>query len=214
MIAAGACLTDILENLCRAIDAQDPDVILSVLLMDPDGKRLWPTAGQRVPEEWRSAITPIPIGPRMGSCGTAAFRKERVINSDIATDPLWSGSPAAEYRAIALRNGLRATWSRSPKKSHPRKCSGGGNGASNAIVNRRVFCRQALVCLPAIRGDIRWHCGSCVIGAKTRIEVLGQHPVNLVTRRISFGGGSPMEPSRSWNCGSPCTVSILGSMWR
>jgi formate hydrogenlyase transcriptional activator len=111
MIAAGACLTDVLENLCRAIDDQDPDVMSSVLLMDPDGKRLWPTAGQRVPEEWRSAITPMPIGPRMGSCGTAAFRKERVINSDIATDPLWSGSPAQEYRAIALRNGLRATWS-------------------------------------------------------------------------------------------------------
>ncbi len=47
----------------------------------------------------------------MGSCGTAAFRRERVINSDIASDPLWSGSPAEEYREIALRNGLRATWS-------------------------------------------------------------------------------------------------------
>ena len=111
MIAGGACLTDVLENLCRAIDAQSPDVMSSVMLMDPDGKRLWPTASQRVPKEWISAITPLPIGPRMGSCGTAAFRKERVINSDIASDPLWSGSPAQEYREIALRNGLRATWS-------------------------------------------------------------------------------------------------------
>jgi formate hydrogenlyase transcriptional activator len=111
MIAGGACLTDVLENLCRAIDAQSPGVITSVLLMDPDGKRLWPAASQRVPKEWVSAITPLPIGARMGSCGTAAFRKQRVINSDIATDPLWSGSPAEEYREIALRNGLRATWS-------------------------------------------------------------------------------------------------------
>jgi formate hydrogenlyase transcriptional activator len=111
MIAAGARLADVLESLCNAIDAQSPDVMSSVLLMDPDGKRLWPTAGQRVPKEWNSAITPLPIGPRMGSCGTAAFRKERVINSDIASDPLWSGSPAAEYREIALRNGVRATWS-------------------------------------------------------------------------------------------------------
>ena len=111
MIAAGARLADVLESLCNAIDAQSPDVMSSVLLMDPDGKRLWPTAGQRVPKEWNSAITPLPIGPRMGSCGTAAFRKERVINSDIASDPLWSGSPAEEYREIALRNGVRATWS-------------------------------------------------------------------------------------------------------
>jgi formate hydrogenlyase transcriptional activator len=111
MIAGGACLKDVLENLCRAIDAQSPGVITSVMLMDPDGKRLWPAASQRVPKEWVSAITPLPIGARMGSCGTAAFRKQRVINSDIATDPLWSGSPAEEYREIALRNGLRATWS-------------------------------------------------------------------------------------------------------
>jgi formate hydrogenlyase transcriptional activator len=111
MIAAGACLKDILDNLCRAIDAQDPDTMSSVLLLDPDGKQLWPIAGNRVPEEWRLAITPLPIGPRMGSCGTAAFRKERVISSDIASDPLWSGSPAEQYREIALRNGLRAAWS-------------------------------------------------------------------------------------------------------
>lgn len=111
MIAGGACLTDVLENLCSEIDDQSPDVMSSVMLMDPDGKRLWPTAGQRVPKEWISAITPLPIGPRMGSCGTAAFRKQRVINPDIASDPLWSGSPAEEYREIALRNGLRAAWS-------------------------------------------------------------------------------------------------------
>ena len=111
MIASGASLTDVLENLCRAIDAQSPDVMSSVMLMDPDGKRLWPAASQRVPREWISAITPLPIGARMGSCGTAAFRRERVINSDIASDPLWSGSPAEEYREIALRNGVRATWS-------------------------------------------------------------------------------------------------------
>ena len=111
MIASGASLTDVLENLCRAIDAQSPDVMSSVMLMDPDGKRLWPAASHRVPREWISAITPLPIGARMGSCGTAAFRRERVINPDIASDPLWSGSAVEEYREIALRNGLRATWS-------------------------------------------------------------------------------------------------------
>ena len=47
----------------------------------------------------------------MGSCGTAAFRKQRIVNPDIASDPLWSGSPAEEYREIALRSGLRAAWS-------------------------------------------------------------------------------------------------------
>ena len=111
MIAGGASLTDVLENLCQEIDAQSPGVMSSVMLMDRDGKRLWPTPGQRVSKDWISAITPLPIGPRMGSCGTAAFRKERVITPDIVSDPLWSGSPAEEYREIALRNGIRAAWS-------------------------------------------------------------------------------------------------------
>ena len=81
-----------------------------VLLADPDGQRLWPKAGRRVPEDWKQFITPLPIGPCVGACGTAAFRKERVINQDIATDPLWSGA-AEKYRAVALQHGFRSTWS-------------------------------------------------------------------------------------------------------
>lgn len=44
MIANGVSLTDVLEDLCGAIDAQDPDIISTVLLMDPDRKWLWPAA--------------------------------------------------------------------------------------------------------------------------------------------------------------------------
>src|SRR6266850_3294762 len=111
MIAGGASLPDILTNLCAAIDAQSPDIISSVLLMDPDGQRLWPAAGPRVPSGWIRAISPVSIGPEMGSCGTAAFHKERVIVSDIASHPLWSGVPVAQLRDIALAHGLRAAWS-------------------------------------------------------------------------------------------------------
>ena len=107
IIASGASLTDILDNLCRCIDAHAPDAMTTILLMDPDGQRLWPAAGPRVPPGWTQAITPLPIGPSVGSCGTAAFRKEPVVTTDIAIDPLWTG-----YRDAALRHGLRASWSR------------------------------------------------------------------------------------------------------
>src|SRR2546428_13907177 len=78
MIAGGASLADILTNLCAAIDAQSPGIISSVLLMDPDGQRLWPAAGPRVPSDWTRAISPLMIGSDMGSSGTAAFWKGRV----------------------------------------------------------------------------------------------------------------------------------------
>ena len=106
MIAGGAPLTDILRNLCDTIDAQASNIISAAMLMGPDGKRLWPLPGRRVPKGWVEAITPVIIGPLVGSCGTAAFLKQRVITSDIATDPLWS-----DYRDLALSHGLRASWS-------------------------------------------------------------------------------------------------------
>ena len=50
MIASGASLPDILEDLCSTIDAQGADTISSVLLMEPDDDKLWPAAGSRVPD--------------------------------------------------------------------------------------------------------------------------------------------------------------------
>ncbi|MFY3742508.1 sigma-54-dependent Fis family transcriptional regulator [Anaeromyxobacter sp. Red801] len=108
LITSGASLTAILEELCATIDGQAPGVISSVLLMDPDGTRLWPAAGPRVPTGWAQAISPLMIGPSMGSCGAAAFTKQRVIVPDIASDPLWE---VAGYRDLALKQGLRAAWS-------------------------------------------------------------------------------------------------------
>jgi formate hydrogenlyase transcriptional activator len=106
MIASGSCLADILKRLCETIDAQASNIKSAVMLMDADGMHLRPAAGPRLPEGWVEAITPLKIGPCIGSCGTAAALKQRVIVSDIATDPLW-----ADYRDLALSHGLRAAWS-------------------------------------------------------------------------------------------------------
>ena len=110
LIVRGAPLQDVLGALCDGIDALDPDLISSVLLTDAAGQHLWPAAGRRVPEDYKELITPLPIGPTMAACGTAAFRKEPVISSDIAADPLWSG-PAEKYRRMALQHGLHTAWS-------------------------------------------------------------------------------------------------------
>src|SRR5713226_3164072 len=154
MIAGGAPLTDILETLCDTIDAQASGIISTAMLMDPDGKRLWPAAGRHVPKEWRAAITPLTIGANIGACGTAAFRSQRVITSDIATDPLW-----IDYRDLALSSGLRAAWSqpllskdremlgtfamyyaepRSPSESDLRLIEGAGHVAVIAIEEERA----------------------------------------------------------------------------
>ena len=107
MINGGASLDDILNDLCASIDVQASEAISTILVMEPERQRLWPAAGPRVPRSWLPAISPLPIGPCQGCCGTAAYRKERVIVSDVATDPVWPD----ELRELAIRNGIRAGWS-------------------------------------------------------------------------------------------------------
>jgi formate hydrogenlyase transcriptional activator len=107
MIADGASLKDILNNLCRSIDVEASPVISTVLLLDPDGQRLWHTAGPLVPSDWLPVISPLLVSPHAGCCGAATVLKERVIVADVATDVNWLD----EYRDLAIRNGIRAAWS-------------------------------------------------------------------------------------------------------
>ena len=106
MVMAHAALPDILDTLCRSIEKNHPGLLCSVLLLDADGKTLRLGAAPTLPKEYSQAINGAQIGPRAGSCGTAAFRRQQVIVSDIATDPLWE-----DYRHLPLAHGLRACWS-------------------------------------------------------------------------------------------------------
>jgi len=104
MVARGDALAHVLDALCRLVEQNAGDVLASVLLLD--GDRLRHGGAPSLPKAYTAAIDGALIGPRAGSCGTAAFRGEQVIVSDIAGDPLW-----ADYRAIALPHSLRACWS-------------------------------------------------------------------------------------------------------
>jgi PAS domain S-box-containing protein len=107
MVTNGASLSEVLTDLCAAIDAHAPPATSMVCLMDPDGKQLLPCAAPRVPAAFTAAITPWPIGPNRGSCGTAAFTKQRVIIPDISSDPRWPD----DARDLALIHGFCAAWS-------------------------------------------------------------------------------------------------------
>jgi formate hydrogenlyase transcriptional activator len=107
MISDGASLKDILNELCCSIDVEASPVISTVLLMDPDGKRLWHTAGTLVPSNWLPAISPVLVSPNSACCGAAAFSKKRVIVADVATHTTWPG----EFKVLAIKNGIRAAWS-------------------------------------------------------------------------------------------------------
>jgi len=104
MVARGNSLSCVLDGLCRLVEEQAPGVLASVLLLD--GDRLRHGGAPSLPKAYADAIDGAVIGPTAGSCGTAAYRAQQVIVSDIATDPLWR-----DYRELALPHSLRACWS-------------------------------------------------------------------------------------------------------
>jgi two-component system, cell cycle sensor histidine kinase and response regulator CckA len=106
MIMAQAALPKILDTLCDAIEKRHPGLLCSVLLLDADGVTLRTGAAPSLPANYCAAIDGTRIGSDVGSCGTAVYRKQAVIVSDIASDPLWE-----RYRGLALPHGLRACWS-------------------------------------------------------------------------------------------------------
>jgi signal transduction histidine kinase len=95
-----------LESLVHLIEHKSPSMRCSILLLDDDGVTLRHGAAPSLPKVYCDAIDGLRIGPDVGSCGTAAYSRETVIVSDIATDHRWEA-----FRDVALPHDLRACWS-------------------------------------------------------------------------------------------------------
>jgi PAS domain S-box-containing protein len=107
LIATGQSLEQVLLELVLGMERQHPSMRGSILLVAEDGIHLQSAAAPHLAAEYQALVEQlICVGPNAGSCGTACFRRERVVVADIAHDPLW-----ASYTDIAERFGLRACWS-------------------------------------------------------------------------------------------------------
>jgi GAF domain-containing protein len=106
MIESGKPFRETLKALILFIESQAPEMTCTILLLDEDGLRLRHGAAPNFPSVLSAAIDGSSIGPKAGSCGTAAYRAKNVFVEDIQTDPLW-----ADYKNAFLFHGFRACWS-------------------------------------------------------------------------------------------------------
>ncbi len=106
LIATGAPLSEILDNIVFVIEKLNPNSFASILILADDGLHLQLGSAPNLADGYNQAIDGVAIGEGVGSCGTAAWRRERVIVEDIASDPLW-----ANFKDLALSHGLQACWS-------------------------------------------------------------------------------------------------------
>lgn len=95
-----------LERMARVVESKNPGMRCSILLVDKSGSRVTVGAGPSLPAEYNAAVEGLQIGPRVGSCGTAAYWNVPVVVEDIARDPLWG-----ELRETAALAGVAACWS-------------------------------------------------------------------------------------------------------
>ena len=106
MIAQEYSLQEITDSICIDIEKIVSGAICEIRLVDLNTNISTSISAPNLPEEYRNTFKTITIGPKVGSCGTAAYLNKEVIVSDIANDPLWEGG-----RDVPLKYGLKACWS-------------------------------------------------------------------------------------------------------
>ncbi|MGB5917586.1 diguanylate cyclase [Arcobacter sp.] len=154
MVARGTSLDDILNIIIKTIELEDNSSFCSVLLLSEDEKHLVMGAAPSLPSFYNDAINGVEIGIGVGSCGTAAYLKERVIVENIMEHEYWKN-----YLELAKKANLKSCWSepiissdgkilgtfaiyhqkpRVPKKEDFDRINFATNLASIAIENRKV----------------------------------------------------------------------------
>lgn len=98
-------LMQVLEVVCEEVERVAPEVCASILQVDEQGV-LHPMASPSLPFSYSSQLDGVAIGPKVGSCGTSAWRKSPVLVTDIATDPLWE-----DFQHLIVPLGFKACWS-------------------------------------------------------------------------------------------------------
>lgn len=113
LVATGVELETVLDELVLMIEHQAVQVFGSVMIKSKDEQSLLLASGPSLPEVYKQRIRTVPIGPDVGSCGTAAWRNEPVTVSDIAKDRRWNN-----YRHLVDGINYRACWSTPIRSSH------------------------------------------------------------------------------------------------
>jgi diguanylate cyclase (GGDEF)-like protein/PAS domain S-box-containing protein len=104
-IAGDADLGGVFDTLLRLVEAECPGIKASLLSADEDGTQLLAAAAPSLAPAWVAAVEGLRICEGAGSCGTAAYRKQPVIVTDIATDPLWR-----DWREVVRPYAIKASW--------------------------------------------------------------------------------------------------------
>ncbi|MCP5144272.1 MAG: PAS domain S-box protein [Gammaproteobacteria bacterium] len=96
----------VLDEIALTIETLMPDMRATIFAADRDCRYLRMIAAPTLFSRLFGPESLVPIGEGVGNCGTAAFRREVVIASDILTDRNW-----VNLQEVAKELRVRACWS-------------------------------------------------------------------------------------------------------
>jgi len=107
-IARGEEVHSVLREIALFAERRAPGgTSVNLMMYDESSDELLSTGGQpSLPDAFLAALQGLRPGPAVGSCGTAAYRREQVITEDVVGDELWIG-----LDQLMVDNGFRASWS-------------------------------------------------------------------------------------------------------
>ncbi len=105
-IAIESNLEKILKKIVSLAESSNKGTKCSVLLLDKSKQYLLKGAAPSLPDFYNEAINGLKIGEKVGSCGSAVFKKQRVIVENIDTHENWQ-----PYLELTQKANLHACWS-------------------------------------------------------------------------------------------------------
>jgi diguanylate cyclase (GGDEF)-like protein/PAS domain S-box-containing protein len=109
-MASDMPISDVMRIACREFESLAPDVAISILGINEEG-RFQTLAAPSLPGFFSRAVDGQQMGPMAGACGAAAYSGEAVLVNDLATDPR-----TVAFKELLLPLGVQAVWS-SPIKA-------------------------------------------------------------------------------------------------
>ncbi|NRA55300.1 MAG: EAL domain-containing protein [Gammaproteobacteria bacterium] len=106
LVAQGKPIMTVLRSIITGVEQEFPKMLCSILQLNQQKTHFCNGIAPSLPDFYNDAVDGLAIGDNVGSCGTAAFRAQRFVVSDIASHPYWVGATPLTKRA-----NLGACWS-------------------------------------------------------------------------------------------------------
>ena len=99
-------LSKVFKKIVNLAELRNPETMCSILLLNETKTNLLEACAPSLPDFYNEAIHGVAIGEKIGSCGSAVYKKKRVIVENIDTHENWQ-----DFLELTQKANLHSCWS-------------------------------------------------------------------------------------------------------